>query len=382
MSSLFLALALAPQDLIERDQALRRRLPPALEYRDLEPRRPTLRLEAVPDFACGGFDLKASFRSLFDKNVKEEFLGGSLAAVQSQLAGSALVLACYASPTVCDALKHYRVTANAMLGSELDACRSLEQALDGLPRRSQARAIKECLDEKARAGMPLDEARRACFQASHRRGLDGTPVREIDLLKDLGLPDALVPPLSVGAGTVRAESRPTAVVEAYESRRREALRAWQEAVADPARAPLERLGPVSRAEVERIAAMDPGRREAALRSLASAGALARLVREAHDAERSLESAELLAEPELRVELERRRLQLRHEVARLLEAYELERRLHAAVADAQAAAEADVAARARERLAPRRAREAKEDAAGRVRPWGCELKKGDGDEAKR
>jgi len=382
VTSLALLLAFLPQDLIERERTLRRRLSPAVEFGEVKPRRATIELEAGPDFACGSFDLKASFRSLFDKNVKEEFLGGALRAVQSELAGSALVLACYASPTVCDAIKHYRVTANTMLGSELDACRSVEQALDGVQRRSQARAIKECLDEKARQGVPLDDAQKACRQVSQLRGLDGRPVKEIDLNRDLGLPESLVPPLSVGAGTLRAESRASAVVEAYEARRQECVRAWQEALADPSRAAPEKLGPVSPSEVEQIAAMDPGRRDAAIRSVASAHALARLVREAHEVERSLESAELLAAPELRVEMERRRLQLRNEITRLAEAFEMERRLNAAVGEAQAAAAADVAARARERLAPRRAQEAKDHAADRVKPWGCEVKKGDGPDSKR
>src|SRR5437764_14213380 len=131
MSSLLILALLSTQDLIERDQALRRRLPPGLEMKDVKPMRSSLQLESGPDFGCGSFDLKTSFRSLFNKNLKEEFLGGALSAVQSELAGSALVLACYASPTVCDAIKHYRISANSMLGMELDGCRSLEQSLGG-----------------------------------------------------------------------------------------------------------------------------------------------------------------------------------------------------------------------------------------------------------
>src|SRR5436190_23019700 len=146
MSSLLILAVLSAQDLIERDQALRRRLPPGLEMKDVKPMRAALQLDAGPDFGCGSFDLKASFRSLFAKNVKEEFLGAAMSAVQSELAGSALVLACYASPTVCDAIKHYRVSANEMLGMEMDGCRSIERALDGVQRESQARAVKECRD--------------------------------------------------------------------------------------------------------------------------------------------------------------------------------------------------------------------------------------------
>jgi hypothetical protein len=375
VSSTLLLLALfLPQDLIERDQALRRRLLPGVEMKDVTPTRSTLQLDAGPDFGCGSFDLKASFRSLFTKNLKEEFLGGSLSAIQSELAGSALVLACYASPTVCDAIKHYRTSANAMLGMELDGCRSLEQSLEGVQRQSQARAIKECLDEKARQGMPLDEAQKACRKSTDLRGLDGRPVKQIDLNRDLGLPDTLVPPLRIGAGTLRAEARGTAVLEAYEAKRRERVRAWEEALRAPSTADVGRLGPVTRAEVERMAAMEPGRRETALRSVAAAQALSDLVAEAQGAERALESAELLATPEVRVELERRRAQLRNEIGRLSETFEAERRVNAAIGEVQAAAAAEVAEKARERLAPRRAEELKRGAEERLKPWGCEVKR--------
>lgn len=373
-SLLLLSGLLLSQDLLEREQVLRRRLLPGVEMKDLKPMRSSVALEAGPDFGCGSFDLKASFRSLFTKNLKEEFLGGAMSAVQSELAGSALVLACYASPTVCDAIKHYRISANAMLGMELDGCRTLETTLNGVQRESQARAIKECLDAKAREGVPLDEAQKACRKSGRLRGLDGRPVTEIDLNRDLGVPETLVPPLKIGAGTLRAEARGTAVAEEYEAKRREKLRLWTEAMADPGKAALGPLGPVTRDETARLAAMEPARRETALRSVAAAQALAEVTAEAQAAERALESAELLATPELRRELERRRAQLRNEIGRLGEAFEAERRVNAAIGDAQAAAAADAAEKARGRLAPRRAEEARKAADERLKPWGCEVKR--------
>jgi hypothetical protein len=369
--SSLLFLVLIPQDLIEREVLLRRRLAPAIEMKDVKPMRAAVDFQAGPDFACGSFDLKESFKSLFSKNVREEFLGGALSTLQSELASSALVLACYASPTVCDAIKHYRVSANTMLGMEFDSCRSVEQSLQGVQSRSQARAIKECLDEKARQGAPLDEALKACRKATELRGLDGKPVREIDVLKDLGLSETLVPPLKIGVGTLRAEARGTAVVEAYEAKRHERYQAWEEALKDPEKAPP---GPVTRAEVDRLAAMEPGRRDAALRSMSAAQALADLLKEAHATERTLESAELLASPEVRVELERRRVQLRNEIGRLVETFEAERRVNTSMAESQLAAAAEVAEKAQGRLAPRRAEEARKASNERMKPWGCEVKK--------
>jgi hypothetical protein len=374
VNSLLLLALLAPQDLIERDQELRRRLPPGLQQKDVKPVRASIDLGVGPDLGCGSFDLKASFKSLFTKNLKEEFLGGGLSAVQSELAGSALVLACYASPTVCDAIKHYRITANSMLGMELDGCRALERSLDGVQRESQARAIKECLDTKAREGMALDEAQKACLRAPELRGLDGRPVKEIDLNRDLGLPDTLVPPLKIGPGTLRAESRGTAVPERYEEKRKEKTDLWNAALRDPGKAPLDPLGPVSRNELARMAAMEPSRRDTAVRSVAAAQALSEVVAEAQAAERALESGELLAAPEVRRELERRRVQLRNEIGRLTETFETERRVNAAIGEAQAAAAAEVAEKARESLAARRGEEARKAADEQLKPWGCEVKR--------
>jgi len=152
------------------------------------------------------------------------------------------------------------------------------------------------------------------------------------------------------------------------------MKAWTEALADPVRAAMDRLGPVSRTELDRLAAMEPGRRETAVRSVAAAQALAELVTEAQSAERALESAELLAAPEVRVELERRRTQLRNEIGRLTERFEAERRVNGAIAEAQAAAAAEVAEKARGRLAPRRTEEARQAAEEKSKPWGCEVKR--------
>jgi len=120
--------------------------------------------------------------------------------------------------------------------------------------------------------------------------------------------------------------------------------------------------------------MEPGRRRTAVGSVAAAQALADLVAEAQTAERTLESAELLATPDVRGELERRRAQLRNEIGRLSETFDAERRVNAAIGEAQAAAAAEVAEKARERLAPRRAEEATQTAADRLKPWGCEVQR--------
>ena len=74
------------------------------------------------------------------------------------------------------------------------------------------------------------------------------------------------------------------------------------------------------------------------------------------------------------ELERRRAQLRNEIGRLAETFEAERRVNAAIGEAHAAAAAEVAEKARGRLAARRVEEVKQAAAEQLKPWGCEVKR--------
>ena len=374
MIGLVLLAMVFPQDLIDRDRGLRGRLSPQVDLSGVTPLRASVNRSSSPDFACGSFDIRSSFRSLFDRNVKEEFIGQALPALQSQLAGSPLVLACYASPTVCDAIKHYRVSANSLLGMELDACRGLEQAVGDVRRSAHARALKECLDRKARQGVPLDRARQACRRDGGLTGLDGSRVERIDLLEELGIPDLLGQPFVLDGDGLRAESRATAVVEAYEEKRRELLSAWEEATRDSTVPAPDILGPVTPAEVERIALMEPARRDAVIRSLASATALTELVRDVHQVERALESGELIAAPELREEMERRRKQLRAEIGRLMETFEMERRLQRALSEARIAAESDVANRVRRNLASRRQGERARAVSESFRPWGCEIRK--------
>ena len=68
------------------------------------------------------------------------------------------------------------------------------------------------------------------------------------------------------------------------------------------------------------------------------------------------------------------MQLRNEIGRLIETFETERRVNAAIGEAQAAAAAEVAQKARERLAPRRGEEVRKAADEQLKPWGCEVQR--------
>lgn len=362
------------QDLFERDAAAKRRLSPAPDLGGELRIRAGFRMPGLPDPGCGGFDLRKSYQNLFSKNVREEYLDGLEASLQADLATSPMVLACYASPTVCDTIKHYRASAGAMLGVELEGCRSIESSVGGVDRETKARAVQECMDREAAMGTPIDEAREKCQGASSFRGVYGQRTTQVDVKRDLGLEGDLVGDVRIGAGTLASEENGSSVTDEYERLRRARLDAWRSALADPSPSTAAALGPVSAAELERLAALDGARREAAIRSIAAAQALADLVREIHEAERRLEAAGLNATPEVRTELEKRRDRLRHELARLVERFEAERRVAAAVGEAQALAGEAVGRLARERLAPRRAEEVRRREDEQTKPWGCETKR--------
>ena len=103
------------------------RLGPALETDrcTILPSKASVDFKIAPDFACGRFDLAAGYRSLFTKSLREEMLGALIESAKAELASSAMVLACQMSPTLCDAMKHYKLVANDVLALQLtNAARS------------------------------------------------------------------------------------------------------------------------------------------------------------------------------------------------------------------------------------------------------------------
>jgi hypothetical protein len=137
------------------------------------------------DFACGKFDLRANLKNLMTKEAGKEMVGTLLGALESELMYNALVLACEASPTACQAFQHFRMNANALLKVGYDRCAAVEAGIqDGL-QGAKAQAIKDCVDEKRRGGQTMDQALAACDQASAMRGLTGAKVTEFDLGREL-----------------------------------------------------------------------------------------------------------------------------------------------------------------------------------------------------
>lgn len=197
------------------------------------------------DFACGKFDAYGSLRSAFGKEARSEFANGLVNYALSEITGSALTLLCEASPTACQVFQHHRINAGAMLKVDYDWCGAVTQGVETGLQSAQANAIKECLAEKQRQGMPLDDAKRACQNASAMRGFGGLKVSEIRLVDELVRALKLGPAdqklakeylSDVGYSTRGASGtlRPSAVSDAFERRRQEKYGAWEQAFAEAA----------------------------------------------------------------------------------------------------------------------------------------------------
>jgi len=298
------------------------------------------------DFACGKFDIGASLRSLVSKSARDEYLGAIMGLLESELTKNALVLACEASPTICQAIQHYKVQAQAMLSTNYDRCRGIEQALGDALEKQKADSIKACLEEKRRAGIPMDRALDECQGANGMRSLNGARVQEIDLLNELTKALKLTPEQEQNVQRLlsnrvtytprggRGEIAKSAVEEEYRRARDRYSATWQAAVdqVERSQAPSDKtmsaLAPpgapgVSRTELAELALLPASLRDVLVSSVASQSALLEMVRRVHEVERDIEAARKLPTAgEVAIQkLERERTDLRAEVARLIETHE-------------------------------------------------------------
>lgn len=296
-------------------------------------------LKVMPDFACGRFDISASFKSTFTKAFREELLGSLIASARVEIAGSAMVLACQMSPTLCDAMKHYKIVAGESLALAFGQCRAVESGASGISDGLRARAIKQCLAELQAEGFTLDEALHRCQSMRHLRGLLGGKVEEINLVKEvtkvLRLPSDAEGILMeiLGDFAWREKGRSGAIhlrpiAGLFERLRVEFEVSWSRAAADPSRAKDEKLvpagaPPATSFEVQRVAALPEAERRIVIASLASSLSLQETSRRLGEAQAALEAAALAADdPALQQRLteESRRLDL--EFRRLREEYEM------------------------------------------------------------
>jgi len=312
------------------------------------------------DFACGRFDIRSNLRQLLSKEAREDFLEDIVDGLLGQLVHNTLVLVCETSPTVCQALQHYRISANAMLGMQYDWCQAVESAVDDANRDMRAKAIKDCIEQKRSQGKTLDQAREECENPDKIRGLDGRLVREIDVLEEIrrafNLPrvdqDILVQLLSSlrysprgGQGEIRA----TAALDRHRELVEQYRRAWDRAIqrGAPTDEELAALSPdrasrVTAIEVADIAALSQGRREVVVRSIASSAALFQLSLEIGKVVKLLDAARKhpTADQGFVRRLEKEREDLERQLAELARLHELQERHNRTLLDATSVAQAD------------------------------------------
>jgi hypothetical protein len=307
------------------------------------PAKVSAEVKMVPDFACGRFDLSASYKSTFTKAYREELLASLISSARVEIAGSAMVLACQMSPTICDAMKHYKIVAGETLALQFGQCRSIESGSSGILDGLRARALKQCLAEHQAKGFTLDEAMHRCQSNRHLRGLLGTEVVEINLVKEvtkaLNLPpDAEGILLEVlGDAAYREKGRTGAihirpVAALFERLRLEFELSWTKAAADPKKAKEEKLVPAgapaaTEAEVQRIALLPEGERRIVVASLASSLSLQETARRLSEAQSALDAAASMAtDPALEKRLTDEARRLESEFRRLREEYEMSERV--------------------------------------------------------
>lgn len=354
MIALTLVLMLAPQDAwskaakdifpidsVKARGRLDLRIGPSLDTArcTILPAKVSAELKILPDFACGRFDISASYKSTFTKAFREELLGSLIASARVEIAGSAMVLACQMSPTLCDAMKHYKIVAGETLALQFGQCRAVEHGASGISDGLRARAIKQCLAELQAEGFTLDEAMHRCQSSRHLRGLLGGKVEEINLVKEvtkaLKLPsDAeglLLEILGDLAWREKGKSgavhiRPVAAL--FEKVRLEFEVSWSRAAADPPRAKDEKLvpagsPPATEHELQWIAALPEGERRIVIASLASSLSLQETARRLGEAQAALEAAaSIAADPALQRRLNEESRRLESEFRRLREEYEM------------------------------------------------------------
>ncbi len=112
---------------------------------------------------CGSFDIGASIKALFNKEVLDQYVAGLTNAI---VTGAPLLLTCYASQTLCDLYKHFRNMANAGIALRSAQCHQIEQlAMDtGTALNNAAR--QRCVQERVAAGDEKTEAVRHCASAT------------------------------------------------------------------------------------------------------------------------------------------------------------------------------------------------------------------------
>jgi hypothetical protein len=130
---------------------------------------PVLRVEAGGGGGCGITDFVGEFKAMFSTQALESYFEGLAGAA---LASAPLVLLCYASPTLCDAYKHFKQMSSEVLNLRAGECRAVEQAAANLGTSLNRQQQLACIDDRIAAGDPSWVALDACKAQSQATTLD------------------------------------------------------------------------------------------------------------------------------------------------------------------------------------------------------------------
>ena len=106
---------------------------------------------------------------MFSAQALESYFEGL---IDSAIAAAPLVLLCYASPTLCDAYKHFKHIASEVLSLRAGECRAVEEAAANLGTAMNRQRQLACVDDRIAAGESSWVALDACKAASRTTTLD------------------------------------------------------------------------------------------------------------------------------------------------------------------------------------------------------------------
>jgi hypothetical protein len=130
---------------------------------------PVVRVEAGVGGGCGITDFVSEFKAMFSTQALESYFDGL---IDTAIASAPLVLLCYASPTLCDAYKHFKQMTSEVLNLRAGECRAVEQAAANLGTSLNRQEQLACIDERIAAGDPSWVALDACKAESQTTTLD------------------------------------------------------------------------------------------------------------------------------------------------------------------------------------------------------------------
>ena len=258
---------------------------------------PVVRVEAGIGGGCGITDFVSEFKAMFSTQALESYFEGLIG---TAIASAPLVLLCYASPTLCDAYKHFKQMASEVLSLRAGECRAVEEAAASLGTSLNRQQQLACIDERIAAGDPSWVALDACKAESQSTTLDYLLRRVGELnvvegaLQAVGAdPDTatfartLLGEVRFAGGRWTAEPATTQAAEGLWgtlfARYVEQLTAAVETVGGGGRLGASEIAaisvpgvPLSEPILARLAVLPPAERQLAIQKLATALALARL----------------------------------------------------------------------------------------------------------